>query len=150
MLFIAMIASGAFVLGMVARPWNSSAAPAGTIEACVNKYTGAVRMSPYGTVTCNSNETQVVWPAGTPSTTYVVRTEELSIPANTLINADVACNSGEIAISGGVYGANDIEIWGSAPEKPVGPPTQWLARVHNPTTELRSASVRVVCASVSP
>ncbi len=62
-LFVILIACGAFGAGMLLRPWGGSAAPGGDISACVNKYTGAVRMSPNGATTCNANESTVAWPA---------------------------------------------------------------------------------------
>ncbi len=56
-----LLVSG-IAIGLIIRQFTAEAAPA-NVSACVNKYTGAVRMSPNGVTTCNANESPVSWSA---------------------------------------------------------------------------------------
>ena len=148
-LFIALVAGGAFVAGMYARPWQSSAAPASNIEACVNRYTGAVRMNPYGMTTCNANESTVSWSAVDTDTHGVgetTTTETLvTIDSQSMGEGETLCPEGYVATGGGfvnISGA-DLVIHDSR-SKYDG--TGWFVKAFNPTPVSQQMAAHVVCA----
>ncbi len=148
-LFIALIACGAFGAGMLARPWGGSAAPAADIEACVNGYTGGVRMNPAGAINCTPIESKVSWSAADTDTHGVGETttasETIIIPAGSTAAGDAYCPVGYVATGGGFVtnGWTDIVIMDSVrTDNGAG----WHVVANNPSTDPRAAGVNVVCA----
>lgn len=154
-LLVTIIAAAAFVAGIATRPWSGSAAP-GDISACVNNYTGAVRMKPYGPTTCSSGETKVSWSAlDTDTNTHgvgeletFVESPPVGIPALGELFHDTKCPEGLVAVSGG-FGKSfsedpDFIVRTSAPHFLA---DRWIFRIYNPNTDSTSVSFSTRCAT---
>jgi hypothetical protein len=149
-LALLLVAGGAFGAGVLARPWSGRAAPGGQIEACVNRYTGGVRMGPQGSTTCTSNETTVNWQAQQTLPSFAVRSKQVSIGAGFTSFTSVVCNPGEVATGGGVSASSGLIVIDSSPFNNGGIATEWQSGVTNPTASDSTYTVEVICASLAP
>ncbi len=132
--------------------YDTNAAPA-NISACVNKYTGAVRMNSTGTTTCNANESTVSWSAVDTNTdthgvgtVYGHSTLATSIDAGATEILTVTCDAGDVATGGGFNGEEDsgMQFTSSAP---LGGQDIWSVEVTNPDAVSHFAAAYVICAT---
>ena len=146
---VVLVATGV-LLAVVATGRVGAASPGGAVPACVNVYTGDVRMGyPGQTLTCNRGEVLIELNAGSPaqSLSYAVRTVVDDVSTSTFFAAlrTVDCQAGEIAISGGSRLMRDGHYVNSSAfeagmDGPVGSPlTGWMSGF-----EYRSSSKRPV------
>lgn len=144
----------AFGAALTLQQFTGSAAPGSTISACVNPYTGAVRMGPTGATTCNANETKVSWVGQETLPTFLMRSKTEMATAGSTVITGINCEAGEVATGGGVIVPDGWAIHQSAPASsslaPVSVPTGWAVVVQNPTADAGTFTFRVVCASQGP
>lgn len=98
-------------IGLAVRQFGADAAP-GDINACVNNYTGSVRMSPYGMTNCSANETRVNW-AGVDTTglsNLYVNSAGAGVSSEGFILAGASCDAGDVAVGGGFTSEPESEL----------------------------------------
>jgi hypothetical protein len=128
--------------------YDTNAAPA-SVSACVNKYTGAVRMSPNGVTTCNANETPVNWSAVDTDTHGVGETVEgtnaVNIPGLGAAGDIADCPTGFVATGGGFAnsGGPDVILRSSHVSSDG---AGWYVEAYNPSAVSHYIGIWVVCA----
>ena len=134
-------------VGLALRQFNAGAAP-GDVSACVNNYSGAVRMSPYGPANCSANETQVTWPGMDTLGMHdpYVKSSSIDIPPGITHSVLAECNPGDVLIGGGFAdpSLSQIEVHTSAPGIVFG---AWTASGTNHGPATAPLVVHVMCAS---
>ena len=143
----------AFVAALTLQRFAGSAAPGSTISACVNPYTGGVRMGPTGATTCNANETKVSWPAvDTDTDTHGVgemttQAGSYSVPAMSTAVHILDCPEGYVATGGGfsnsTLDAGDVVLRASFPTSTG---DGWHIEIHNPHSVAELVGVYLRCA----
>ncbi len=142
-----LVLTTGIAIGLAIGQFSADAAP-GDINACVSNYTGAVRMRPYGAITCSSGETPVSW-AGTDTLGLrdpYMRGVSDSIDPGTAGLVLAQCDPGDVATGGGfaVADGSPLEIDSSSPGIPAG---SWQSRATNPTGSAESLTVWAMCAT---